>query len=111
MAGLGAQIAQWQVGDKASLDEMLPAVDDELRRLARIYLSRERPGHSLQPTELVMKPTCAWSASGRWIGATAHFEIAAQTLRRVLLHHAESRDAKKREATPTASRSMPRWPA
>ena len=48
MAGLGEQIAQWQVGDKASLDEMLPEVDDELRRLARIYLSRERPGHSLQ---------------------------------------------------------------
>jgi hypothetical protein len=51
MANLGEQIARWQTGDKAAL--MLPAVCDELRRLARIYLSRVRPGHSLQPTELV----------------------------------------------------------
>lgn len=56
------QIARWQTGDKVALDEMLPAVYDELRRLARIYLSR-RAGHSLQPTELVNEAYMAYRAA------------------------------------------------
>src|SRR5580693_5915760 len=102
MADLGEQIARWQMGDKAALIEMLPAVYDELRRLARIYLSRERPGHSLQPTELVNEAYMRLVGQ-RLVGQRqvdwrnrAHFlGIAAQALRRVLLHHAETRDATK----------------
>jgi RNA polymerase sigma factor (TIGR02999 family) len=99
MPDLSERIAGWQVGDKASLDEMLPAVYDELRRLARIYLSRERPGHSLQPTELVNEAYMSLVGQRQvdWRNRAHFLGIAAQALRRVLLHHAETRGAKKRE--------------
>jgi RNA polymerase sigma-70 factor (ECF subfamily) len=99
MADLGEQIARWQMGDKAALIEMLPAVYDELRRLARIYLSRERPGHSLQPTELVNEAYMRLVGQRQvdWRNRAHFLGIAAQALRRVLLHHAETRDATKRE--------------
>src|SRR5579872_3545539 len=100
MGDVAALLDRWQQGDKAALDEMLPALYDELRRLARIYLSRERPDHTLQTTELVHE------AYMRLIGQRqvdwrnrAHFlGIAAQVIRRVLLHHAENRSAQKRHA-------------
>jgi hypothetical protein len=41
------------MGDKAALDEMTPVLYEELRRLARRFLSAERPDHTLQPTALV----------------------------------------------------------
>lgn len=53
MADVAALLARWQGGDKSALDETLPDVYEELRRLARIYLNRERSDHTLQPTEVV----------------------------------------------------------
>jgi RNA polymerase sigma factor (TIGR02999 family) len=100
MSDVTVLLQRWQrEGDKAALDEMLPAVYDELKRLAVIFLAHERPGHTLQPTELVHE------AYMRLIGQRevdwrdrAHFlGIAAQTIRRVLLHHARDRAAQKRE--------------
>jgi RNA polymerase sigma factor (TIGR02999 family) len=91
---------RWQrEGDKAALDEMLPVVYGELRRLAVVCLRHERPGHTLQPTELVHE------AYMRLIGQRevdwrnrAHFlGIAAQAIRRILLHHARDRAVQKRE--------------
>ena len=46
-------LVNWSNGDQAALDQLLPLVNDELRRLARNYLRRENPGHTLQPTALV----------------------------------------------------------
>ncbi len=46
-------LQRWQAGDRAALDQLMPIVYDELRRLARHYLSQEREGHTLQPTALV----------------------------------------------------------
>ena len=43
----------WSEGDQAALGRLIPLVYQELRRLAKLYLKRERPGHSLQTTELV----------------------------------------------------------
>ena len=99
MADVAALLVRWQAGDKSALDEMLPDVYEELRRLARVYLSRERSDHTLQPTELVheayMKLVNQREVDWR---NRAHFlGVAAQVIRRVLLHHAESRSAQKRE--------------
>jgi RNA polymerase sigma factor (TIGR02999 family) len=85
-------------GNKAALDEMLPLVYAELRRLAESYLRHERPDHTLQPTALVHE------AYMRLIGQRnvdwhnrAHFlGIAAQTMRRLLVNHAEAHRAAKR---------------
>jgi RNA polymerase sigma factor (TIGR02999 family) len=99
MADVTAQLTRWQAGDKTALDEMLPTVYDELRRLARIYLSRERPDHSLQPTELVNEAYMRLVAQREvdWRNRAHFLGVAAQALRRVLLHHAESRNAQKRD--------------
>ena len=43
----------WGGGDAAALEQLIPLVHDELRRLARRYMGRERAGHTLQPTALV----------------------------------------------------------
>jgi len=46
-------LVRWTEGDKQALEDLLPLVYDELRRLARRYLQQERPGHTLQSTALV----------------------------------------------------------
>jgi len=48
----------WSEGDREALERLAPLVHSELHRLARGYLARERPGHILQATALVTKPTC-----------------------------------------------------
>ena len=45
--------AAWSKGDRASLDQLMPVVYDELRNIARSYLKGERHTHTLQPTALV----------------------------------------------------------
>ena len=85
-------------GDKQALDRLVPLVYPELRRLARGYLSKERPGHTLQPTALVHE------AYARLIkqdqpdySSRAHFmAVAAQVMRQILIDHARTRDAGKR---------------
>lgn len=52
-AGVTQLLTNWNNGDKAALDEMLPLVYQELRRIAVNHLRRERPDHTLQPTALV----------------------------------------------------------
>ena len=46
-------LVEWREGNRAALDALLPVVYEELRRLAESYISRERSGHTLQPTALV----------------------------------------------------------
>lgn len=85
-------------GDKQALDRLVPLVYPELRRIARGYLSKERPGHTLQPTALVHE------AYARLIkqdqpdyNSRAHFmAVAAQVMRQILIDHARTRDAGKR---------------
>ena len=45
-------LADWSGGDQAALDRLMPLVEAELHRLAHHYMSRERPGHTLQTTAL-----------------------------------------------------------
>ena len=93
----------WGAGDKAALDELMPAVYDELRRLAQIYLSRERPGHTLQTTALVHEAYLRLidQRSVNWQNRAQFFGIAAQMMRRILINHAQERNAKKRQGYAT----------
>ena len=50
----------WTGGDRNALEDLIPIVYRELRRLARHYRRGERPGHSLQTTALVNEAYCAW---------------------------------------------------
>ncbi len=88
---------RWAQGDRAALDDMLPAIYAELKRLARIYISRERPNHTLQPTALVHEAYLQLLQQRQvdWRNRAQFLGVAAGVMRRVLLHHAEHRDAAK----------------
>ena len=85
-------------GDGAVLDDLLPHVYAELRRLAGSYLRRERPGHTLQPTALVHEAYLRLidQTQVRWQNRAHFFGVAAQMMRRILVDHARSQQAEKR---------------
>jgi len=87
-----------QAGDAAALDALFPIVYDELKRLARSELARERAGHTLQPTALVHEAylrLVAQQVEG-WSGRAYFFSLAASMMRRILVNHARDRAAQKR---------------
>jgi RNA polymerase sigma-70 factor, ECF subfamily len=80
-------LMQWRAGDTSALDRLIPLVHDELRRLARQCMRREREGHTLQTTVLVNEAYLRLVNSSRveWHDRTHFFAIAAQLMRRVLV--------------------------
>jgi len=89
---------QWQSGDAAALERLTPLVDAELRRLARIYMSRERKEHTLQPTALVNEVFVRLidDANISWNDRAHFYGICARLMRRVLVDHARARGGQKR---------------
>jgi RNA polymerase sigma-70 factor (ECF subfamily) len=85
-------------GDKQGLDGMLPVVYGELHRLASRYLSREAPGHTLQPTALVHEAYLRLVDQRRvdWRNRAQFLGVAASMMRRILVNHARDRAARKR---------------
>jgi RNA polymerase sigma factor (TIGR02999 family) len=86
-------LAAWRDGDRSALDQLVPLVEAELRRLARLYLRRERAGHVLQTTALVNE---AFVRLMEWKNVSwqnrAHFvAMAARLMRNVLVDIARRR--------------------
>jgi RNA polymerase sigma factor (TIGR02999 family) len=84
--------------DAESLTLMMPAVYDELRRVAAGFLNRERPEHTLQPTALVHEVYLRLSSQRRisWQNRAHLLGIAARMMRRILTNHAVGRAADRR---------------
>src|SRR5512142_709074 len=90
-------LAQWTDGDARALDALFPLVYDELRRLARSYLQRERSGQTLQSTALVHEAYLRLvNQNATWQNRAHFFGIAAQMMRRILIDHARARNAARR---------------
>jgi RNA polymerase sigma factor (TIGR02999 family) len=91
-------LVAWSGGDRDALDHLLPLVYDELHRQAARYLSRERPGHTLQPTALVNEVYLRLVDQRRmnWQNRAQFFGIAAQLMRRILVSHVRAHRAEKR---------------
>src|SRR5437879_11722674 len=87
----------WSDGDQSALDRLTPIVYDELRRLARRYMKRERPGHSLQTTALVNEAYMRLVDYERmeWQNRAHFFAVSAQLMRRILVEHARRHDLKR----------------
>jgi RNA polymerase sigma-70 factor, ECF subfamily len=85
-------------GDARALEEMTPLLYEELRRIARLYLRRERPGHTLQPTALVHEVYFRLIDQRRvdWRNRAQFLGLAASMMRRVLVNHARDRAAARR---------------
>ena len=91
-------LVAWSDGDREALDKLTPLVYEELRRLARRDMRRERPDHTLQTTALVNEAYLRLvdQRSVRWRGRTHFFAIAARLMRRVLIDHARANRRDKR---------------
>lgn len=91
-------LMQSSQGDRAAMDQLMPMVYDELRRLARAYLRRERPDHTLQGTALVHEVYLRLidQRSVKWQNRAHFFAMAAQMIRRILVDHARGQKAAKR---------------
>jgi RNA polymerase sigma factor (TIGR02999 family) len=91
-------LRQWRAGDQAALQALIPLVYNELHRVARHYLRRERPDHTLQSTALVHEAYLRLVDQGPFqIQSRPHFvAVAARLMRQILVDHARGRRAAKR---------------
>lgn len=91
-------LAQVRQGQAGASERLFPLVYDELRRLAAIYLQRERPDHTLQPTALVHEAflRLVGEDEQRWENRAHFFAVSARAMRRILIDHARGRHAAKR---------------
>lgn len=83
-------LEQWSDGNQTALDKLYPLIYEELRRLARSYMRRERKGHTLQTTALINEAYVRMvdQKNVRWRNRTHFFAISAQIMRRILVDHA-----------------------
>lgn len=91
-------LLQWREGKLEALDELVPLVHAELRRIARNFMRRQNPGHTLQTTALVNEAFIRLVDSNRvnWQDRNHFFAISAQLMRRVLVDVARRKNSLKR---------------
>jgi RNA polymerase sigma factor (TIGR02999 family) len=91
-------LLSWGRGDTAALDRLLPLLYDDLRRVARGHLRRERPGHTLQATALVHEVFLRLVDVNRMTvkSRTHFFALSAALMRQILVDHARRQRASKR---------------
>jgi RNA polymerase sigma-70 factor, ECF subfamily len=91
-------LQQMRSGDPQAADKLIPLVVDELRRLARLQLRNERPGHTLQPTALVNEAylRLAGDQARDWQNRAHFIGVSVSVMRRILIDHARRKNALKR---------------
>ncbi len=91
-------LCDWRSGEPGALDKLIPLLQPELQRLAHQYMSRERPGHTLQTTALLDDAyvQLAGNDHPQWQNRAHFFAAAAQLMRRIMVGHARQRQALKR---------------
>ena len=96
--GITALLERWSAGDRGALDQLMPWVFDDLRRIAARRLAVERADHTLQPTALVNETFLRLVQQRRvsWKRRAQFFALAATLMRRILVDHARARGAAKR---------------
>ena len=91
-------LVEWGNGDQAALDELVPLVYDELRRMAGRYMRREGQGHTLQTSALINEAYLRLvnQKSVKWQNRAHFFGVAARVMRQILVDHARGRSRAKR---------------
>ncbi len=89
---------EWSNGDQAALDKLMPLVYGELRLMARRYMARQGPGHTLQTTALINEAylKLVGQEEKHWQNRAHFFGVAAQAMRHILVDYARSRQYAKR---------------
>jgi RNA polymerase sigma factor (TIGR02999 family) len=88
----------WSDGDQEALEQLIPLVYQQLHRLAKLYMARERPGHTLQTTALINEAYLRLidSSQVHWQNRAHFCAVSAQLMRRILVDFAHSRHCAKR---------------
>jgi RNA polymerase sigma-70 factor, ECF subfamily len=96
--GVTELLRAWSGGDDDALEQLMPLVEAELRRLARAYMRRERREHTLQTTALINEAFLRLTDTRhvRWQDRAHFLGISARLMRRILVDHARHRDCQKR---------------
>lgn len=91
-------LIQYSDGSPEAMEKLLPAVYQELRKLAESYMRKEFSGHTLQPTALVHEAYFKLIDQNavKWQNRAHFFGVAAQLMRRLLIDHARAKQAAKR---------------
>jgi len=92
-------LVRWRAGDQSALNDLLPLVYTELRRLAHANLRKERPGHTLQSAALVHEAYLRLEKRGevRFENRSHFLAICAQLMRQILVDYARTRATAKRD--------------
>jgi RNA polymerase sigma factor (TIGR02999 family) len=98
MSDVSGLLQRVREGDRSALDELMPLVYGELRRIAQAFMRRQRPGHTLQPTAVVHEAFIKlFEHRQPAIADRAHFlALMSRVMRQVLVDHARSAAADKR---------------
>lgn len=91
-------LIDWSKGDQYALEQLMPLVYEELRRMARSYMSRQPSGHTFQTTELIHEAYLKIAGGGekRWQNRAHFFGVAAKAMRHILVDYAKSKSRSKR---------------
>lgn len=91
-------LAAWSEGKSEAIDELMPLVYEELRRMAKSYMNSQPSGHTLQTTALIHEAylKLADQREKRWQNRAHFFAVAAQAMRHILVDHARSHKTEKR---------------
>src|SRR5436309_11840080 len=90
-------LVAWSEGDSLAYEKLVPLVYAQLHQLAHRYMSRERPGHTLQTTALVGEAYLRLvDQRVKWENRAHFFAIAAELMRRILVDHARKHSYAKR---------------
>ena len=102
---VSALLRAWSDGDQGAIQALTPIVYEELHRLARHYMRRERPEHSLQATALVNEAYMRLADYTRmqWQDRAHFFAVSAQVMRRILVEHARRHNVKRGRGVPHVS--------
>jgi RNA polymerase sigma factor (TIGR02999 family) len=97
-SGVTELLQAWSEGDDVALEQLIPLVEAELRGLARAYMRRERPEHTLQTTALINEAFLRLTDARRvrWQDRAHFLGISARLMRRILVDHARHRGYQKR---------------
>lgn len=93
-----ALLIGWSNGDELALEQLMPLVYGELRRMAAGYLRRQPSGHTLQPTELIHEAYLKITNKNTpdWQNRLHFFGVAAKAMRHILVDYARSKSSQKR---------------
>jgi RNA polymerase sigma factor (TIGR02999 family) len=91
-------LIDWRGGDQAALEQLIPLVHDELRRLARRHMAHEHAGHTLQATALVNEAYVRLIdvRQVKWQDRAHFFAMSSRLMRRILVDFARSKGYQKR---------------